>query len=341
MGGAATALRLCSPAPGARRAPLAASLVLHGAAVALLVADWPRGAPTASGSAAVPVNIVWSSGEDAPREARVPPAAERAAEPPAPAGMSAGTGDDASDPAAPAEAPMRAEAAPPIPQSAPPLPAPAAVDPLPEPPPLAEAPARAEAGPHGPEPEQLPAALADVQPVPDPIPVAAATETPHAAAEQATRPAATTAAPPSPRRAPRPARGPNPAPGENVAARPARHAAPPGPAGPPAAAPAALSAAAPAEGPILVTSPRYRRPPRPPDYPPSALDLGITGTVLVRALVSPEGDTQETRVWRSSGHPLLDSAALAAVRRWAFEPARNGGRAVPAWVEVPIHFRLN
>jgi len=62
---------------------------------------------------------------------------------------------------------------------------------------------------------------------------------------------------------------------------------------------------------------------------------------MVRALVSPDGDTQETRLWRSSGHPLLDAAAVAAVRRWAFEPARHGGRAVPAWVEVPVHFRLN
>jgi len=61
----------------------------------------------------------------------------------------------------------------------------------------------------------------------------------------------------------------------------------------------------------------------------------------VRALVSPDGETQETRVWRSSGQPLLDAAAVAAVRRWAFEPARHGGHAVAAWVEVPIHFRLN
>ncbi|MFN3450399.1 MAG: TonB family protein, partial [Roseococcus sp.] len=104
--------------------------------------------------------------------------------------------------------------------------------------------------------------------------------------------------------------------------------------------PAVLAAAA-QEAPILVTSPRYRRPPRPPEYPPRALDLGLSGTVLVRALVSPEGETQETRIWRSSGHALLDAAAVAAVRRWAFEPARSGGRPVPAWVEVPVHFRLD
>ena len=55
-------------------------------------------------------------------------------------------------------------------------------------------------------------------------------------------------------------------------------------------------------GPILVTAPRYRRPPAPPAYPPRALEFGLTGTVLVRARVAPDGSTEETRLWRSSGH---------------------------------------
>jgi len=76
-------------------------------------------------------------------------------------------------------------------------------------------------------------------------------------------------------------------------------------------------------------------------YPPRAIEFGLTGTVLVRALVAPDGRTQEMRVWRSSGQPLLDAAAIAAVRRWDFEPASMGGRHVEAWVEVPVNFRLN
>ena len=94
-------------------------------------------------------------------------------------------------------------------------------------------------------------------------------------------------------------------------------------------------------GPVLITAPRYRSPPAPPVYPPRAIELEITGTVTVRARVSPDGMTGETLVWRSSGHTLLDHAALAAVRRWAFEPATVEGRRVEAWVEVPVHFRLN
>lgn len=96
-----------------------------------------------------------------------------------------------------------------------------------------------------------------------------------------------------------------------------------------------------APGPILVTAPRYRSPPAPPVYPPRAVELGLTGTVLVRVRLTPDGATEETRLWRTSGHALLDAAALAAVRRWAFEPASIDGRRVEAWVEVPVHFRLN
>lgn len=108
-----------------------------------------------------------------------------------------------------------------------------------------------------------------------------------------------------------------------------------------AAAPAATMAVANQPGPTVITAPRYRLPPAPPVYPARAVELGLTGTVLVRARVTPDGSTEETRLWRSSGHALLDAAALAAVRRWAFEPASVDGRRVEAWVEVPVHFRLN
>lgn len=108
----------------------------------------------------------------------------------------------------------------------------------------------------------------------------------------------------------------------------------------PAAPPAAEAApAAPASAPVN-TNPRFRRPPAPPQYPQRSVELNQIGVVIIRALVAPDGDTRETLVWRSSGHALLDAAALAAVRRWAFEPAAQDNRRIEAWVEVPVHFRL-
>lgn len=112
------------------------------------------------------------------------------------------------------------------------------------------------------------------------------------------------------------------------------------PAGGPAQAAAAPPAPAADEGPVLIVNPRFRLPPLAPAYPPRARDLGQEGEVVVRARLDPLGTPEEVVVYRSSGFELLDRAALAAVRRWAFEPGRRGGAPVPAWVQVPVRFAL-
>jgi protein TonB len=62
--------------------------------------------------------------------------------------------------------------------------------------------------------------------------------------------------------------------------------------------------------------------------------------VLLSVLVSETGLPKEVKLARSSGTPILDDAALEAVKGWKFVPARQGEQAVAAWVEVPIRFRL-
>lgn len=91
---------------------------------------------------------------------------------------------------------------------------------------------------------------------------------------------------------------------------------------------------------MLVSNPGFRRPPMPPVYPRQAIARGIEGTAVLRVLIGQDGETIEIRIHRSSGAALLDQAAIEAVRRWAFRPAVVGGRAVAAWVEVPVRFRL-
>ena len=78
----------------------------------------------------------------------------------------------------------------------------------------------------------------------------------------------------------------------------------------------------------------------PPVYPPRCRRLGIEGTVRVRVLVGERGRPLEVVVGKSSGDPSLDEAALDAVRRWRFEPARRDGAPIRAWATVPIEFRL-
>jgi periplasmic protein TonB len=46
------------------------------------------------------------------------------------------------------------------------------------------------------------------------------------------------------------------------------------------------------------------------------------------------------QVRSSSGSTRLDEAARETVKRWKFVPARRGSEPVPAWVLIPISFRL-
>ena len=72
-------------------------------------------------------------------------------------------------------------------------------------------------------------------------------------------------------------------------------------------------------------------------YPDLARQAGVEGTVVVQALVGADGRVRDTRVLRSI--PLLNGAALEAVRQWRFKPAVAGGAPVATWVSVPMAFR--
>jgi len=77
-----------------------------------------------------------------------------------------------------------------------------------------------------------------------------------------------------------------------------------------------------------------------PAYPRSSRERGEAGLVVLRVLVSRDGLPLEIDLQRSSGFERLDEAALAAVRHWQFQPARQGGEAIAARVLVPISFNL-
>jgi periplasmic protein TonB len=78
----------------------------------------------------------------------------------------------------------------------------------------------------------------------------------------------------------------------------------------------------------------------PPEYPRISQRRREQGTVLLRVVVGADGFPLSWSIERSSGHPRLDEAALAAVEGWRFEPARRGSRPVTASVIVPMEFRL-
>jgi len=57
-------------------------------------------------------------------------------------------------------------------------------------------------------------------------------------------------------------------------------------------------------------------------------------------LIAENGTPGEVQLAESSGSASLDEAALAALRRWRFQPALRDGQPVLAWVTVPVIFSL-
>jgi protein TonB len=97
--------------------------------------------------------------------------------------------------------------------------------------------------------------------------------------------------------------------------------------------------AATTDGALSEAKPFYKKNPR-PHYPDIARKRNVQGTVVVLALVNEKGGVEETRVETSSGHALLDNAAIAAVKSWEFEPGRRGDKPVKSYVKLPITFQL-
>src|SRR5690606_4544839 len=78
----------------------------------------------------------------------------------------------------------------------------------------------------------------------------------------------------------------------------------------------------------------------PPKYPPAALRAGITGQVVLVIDVDASGNVLDVTVERSSRNRDLDRAAIAAARRWRFNPEIRDGVAVAGRVRVPVDFVL-
>ena len=111
----------------------------------------------------------------------------------------------------------------------------------------------------------------------------------------------------------------------------------------PPAPPAAPTRTAPAQEPEVDSGPlftaAYLHNPK-PEYPALSRRMGEQGLVLLRVFVGASGEARTVELKQPCGHRRLDEAALDAVRRWKFVPAKRGEQTVDAWVVVPIRFSL-
>jgi protein TonB len=75
-----------------------------------------------------------------------------------------------------------------------------------------------------------------------------------------------------------------------------------------------------------------------PDYPMLARDARIRGVVILEAIIGADGRVNSVKVLRSV--PLLDEAAIKAVRQWVYTPTLLGGVPVPVIMNITLQFSL-
>lgn len=77
-----------------------------------------------------------------------------------------------------------------------------------------------------------------------------------------------------------------------------------------------------------------------PRYPEIAQEAGIEGVVVVQAFIDEKGRVKETLILKGVPNTGLDEAAMEAIRKTKFRPAKQRERAVGVWISIPVNFRL-
>lgn len=89
----------------------------------------------------------------------------------------------------------------------------------------------------------------------------------------------------------------------------------------------------------------YDTPPKPlrrikPLYPEIAQEAGIEGVVVVQAFIDKKGRVKETTILKGIPNTGLDEAAMDAIRKTRFSPAKQRERKVGVWISIPVNFKL-
>jgi protein TonB len=75
-----------------------------------------------------------------------------------------------------------------------------------------------------------------------------------------------------------------------------------------------------------------------PIYPELAKRARVQGKVILIVTIDEEGNVTDIRV--TSGHPLLNPAAVSAVTQWKYSPTLLNGEPVPVIANVIVTFNL-
>ena len=78
----------------------------------------------------------------------------------------------------------------------------------------------------------------------------------------------------------------------------------------------------------------------PPEFPSKALSQRLNGAVTVEYTVDASGDPRDVRVIEATPPGVFDHAAVAAVKRWHYDPVIANGAPVEVPVRTSIRFEL-
>lgn len=76
-----------------------------------------------------------------------------------------------------------------------------------------------------------------------------------------------------------------------------------------------------------------------PEYPDDLRKDGAIGIVVIKCTVDEHGNVVDPEIEKSTNKGF-DDAAMSAVKRWKFKPARQDGNPVARRVSIPIKFSL-
>jgi protein TonB len=75
-----------------------------------------------------------------------------------------------------------------------------------------------------------------------------------------------------------------------------------------------------------------------PAYPDIAKQARVQGIIILECTISPQGKVTDVKVLR--GIPLLEQAAIDAVKQWVYTPTLLNGVPVPVIMTVTVNFTL-
>jgi protein TonB len=76
----------------------------------------------------------------------------------------------------------------------------------------------------------------------------------------------------------------------------------------------------------------------PPEYPPLARSVRVQGVVILEAVIDEQGTIERVKILKSV--PLLDGAAVAAVKGWRYTPTLLNGVPVSVLMTITMNFTL-